>query len=177
MGGGSMFASGMHPEMGKWVSAVRVLKTEAAGCDGHWGSVSMMSTKAQELHKMHDIVDRSMAIRRERMPATDDCAGCMMQEFPDDANVAILQVCSAALPLASLAYPYPCLQAHVLTGTMSLARVNFARVNFCSTSVYDAARAALAAASTVCCGHGRARTWQCLCLDHYFSDLNLLLDQ
>eukprot|EP00892_Ulva_mutabilis_P002240 jgi/Ulvmu1/12016/UM083_0029.1 len=89
-GGGAMFASGVHPEMGKWMSAVRVLKGDD-GSDLHWGSVSMMSAKAAELHKMHDLVAQSMA-KRHSLKASDDCDGCMMQEYPDGANAAVLQV-------------------------------------------------------------------------------------
>lgn len=91
-----MFATGVHPEMGKWMSAVRVLKDEDGGSES-WGSVSMMSAKTQQLHKVHDIAQASMDRRRQSMPAGDDCVGCMMQDFPTDANLAILQVrCAGA---------------------------------------------------------------------------------
>lgn len=89
--GGAMFASGAHPEMGRWVSAVRVLK-DTDGSDERRGSVSMMSARATALHKVHDIAQASMDRRRQRMPGDDDCSGCMMQEFPADGNLAILQV-------------------------------------------------------------------------------------
>lgn len=101
-----MFASGLHPEMGKWLSAVRVLKADDGGKEP-WGSVSMTTARARDVHKVHDIAQASMDRRREHMPGDDDCTGCMMQEFPDDANLAILQVCPPTTHAVSVATPPP----------------------------------------------------------------------